>query len=89
MNAKYYVLAKTLWAGDDWSVIAGPFTNKDEVNQVAENNRNNGINSYGQQNLKSVVNTLVCNTTQMKKWYGITKEQALEQLMYVHYMENL
>lgn len=83
MNAKYYVLARTLWQGDNWGAIAGSFSDKAEANSVAISAENNGFNEYGQQNLKYVVNTLVVNTTTMKRVYGIRKDEALEQIAYV------
>ena len=89
MNAKYYVLAKSLWQGDKWSAIAGPFTNKKEADVIASEKASNGFNEYGQQNLSHVLDTVVVNTTAMRTQYKINKYQALENIAYVQETEEM
>jgi len=83
--SKYYVLTKSLWQGDRYSPVAGPFGDYDEAQKVAEEKADNGFKG-GQQNLKQVRNAVICNTTQMRQRYGITRDQALESIARV--MDN-
>lgn len=98
MAAKYYVLAKSLWQGDNWSPIAGPFTNEVEAKKVADENAHDGWTKpvwseqhqaywAPTQDLKAVVNTRVVNTTKMRKVYGWTTAQALEQIFYIEQLQ--
>lgn len=86
MNAKYYVLSKTLWQGDTWSAIAGPISDVNEATKIADEFADNGTNEYGQ-NLKQVVLTRVVNTTEMRKM-GISVNQALESIVWAQYNKH-
>lgn len=76
--AKYYVLGKTLFQGDKFTPIAGPFTNKAEADKVASAKSRNGFNEHGLQNLKDVYNTIVATQTSMKRNYGFDVYRASE-----------
>lgn len=81
--AKYYILAKTLYSGDEWGAIEGPISDKNEAMRIAGRAENDGINSSGQKDLKSVVNTIVVNTTTMARVYGIREWRAVEAIHFV------
>lgn len=82
MNAKYYVLQKSLWRNDDWKAIKGFYTSLDDAEKVAAEYESDGYNDYGLQTLNNVRETYVANTTHMRKHFGIEKSQALETIAY-------
>lgn len=49
---------------------------------MADENADDGFNEYGLQNLKHVIKTVVVNTTEMRKRFGINREQAMESIIW-------
>jgi len=87
---EYFVIARTLWQGDTWTVIASA-ADKNKANRIAEEKADNGWSEpvwseqhqvWGSpvQYLKNVVNTRVVTKQQLVSEYGIKLSDALTDL---------
>lgn len=68
--ARYIVMSKSLWQGDDWSPMTSEiFTSRKEAQAYADEHEDNGVRD-GRQNLQYVENTRVMTWTEAKRHYG-------------------
>lgn len=82
-SPQYFVIAKSLWQGDSWSAVAGAFTDKAEAEKIADELSSDGVNSYGYQDLKAVVNTRVVSKSKMQRVYKINLDSAYNSIAWV------
>lgn len=78
-NYTYYVLSRTLWCGDTFSPIGGPFTDKKEAQAFADQHSCDGITNNGHDSTL-VVETKVVSKTSMRKLYHWTEERAILEI---------
>ena len=90
---QYFVLAISLWQGNTWKPIAGPFNTRAEAEAAAEKHSHNGWSEpqwseahqaywAPTQNLGHVVRTLVASKTEMKREFGWSYDDAIERIEY-------
>lgn len=81
--ARYVVMSKSLWQGDDWSPITSEiFTSRKSAQEYADANENHGSD------LRDVLNTRVFTWTEAVKHYSGHEDELWNAISYRDHVET-